>query len=175
MPFDPATIITSAVVGGFSGLVFATWKTGLEETAKRRMAARDQVRDASSELLAKVIKYEAGLTESREEVSDAWFGEYMWASKVLLAAMRLGPIRQHLVRRRLRVIVGKLCYDLAYARPAKFDDSFEDDVSLELLEKIMSEASPKSLGLAKPGLKAGRGSKETKKLRRHLTRLSKSR
>lgn len=60
MPSDPATIITSAVVGGLAGLVFATWKTGLEETAKRRMAARDQVHDATSELLSKVIRHETG-------------------------------------------------------------------------------------------------------------------
>lgn len=177
MPFDPATIITSAVAGGISGIVFASLKTGQEEKAKRRAAARDQVHDAVSDVLMKVLAYQAGFMERETWANGGWKPGHEWASSVALAARRLGPIRQRLVKRRIRILLGRLSCENAYAQPSTTGyDQIRADAIATIRAAHSDKYSPGDLrGLLAHAIRADPNSETTKKLRRHLTRLSKSR
>ncbi|KJK42863.1 hypothetical protein UK23_35330 [Lentzea aerocolonigenes] len=176
MPFDPATIITSAVVGGFAGLVFATWKTGREETAKRRMLAQDRVQEAVGEMLADVIAYQAGLGGGRDHETGYFILNYQWASAVVIAARGLGPVRQHLVNIRLRYLVGELAYSVASAKPATSgQETMGTAIAAMFQANREGTFTPRQLtGLLDIALKDEPKSKSVKKLRRQLRRLSKS-
>ncbi|MCP2248750.1 hypothetical protein [Lentzea aerocolonigenes] len=176
MPFDPATIITSAVAGGISGIVFASLKTGQEEKAKRRAAAKDQVHDAVSDVLLGVIAYQAGFMEKETWEKGGWTPGYEWAFSVALAARRLGPIRQRLVKRRVRILLGRFSCDIAYARPSTTGDKHtRADAAAVIRAAQPDKYSPSDLrGLLTRAVRADRNSEAIRDVRRHLTRLAKS-
>ncbi|XVS66077.1 hypothetical protein ACQPYE_08490 [Actinosynnema sp. CA-299493] len=178
MAFDLASLLGSAIVGGLSGVAFASWKVGQEEAARHRVQARRQVRAAVGEQLTAVIGYRSGFGDGRISQNSKWVEDYTWASKVLLAADGLGPLRRRLIRKRLERLVGPIAAELAEVRPAQTTDTDVDAVIGAMLEvhrsgKYHPKGPPK--GLLNVALRQDRDSKDVTKLVRELKLLAKAR
>ncbi|KJK44378.1 hypothetical protein UK23_29590 [Lentzea aerocolonigenes] len=177
MPFDLASIAASAIVGGFSGVLFASWKIRKEESAKRRALARDRVQDAAGSVLTEAVAYQAGYGRRRVPAPSLWMpADYKWASMVIEASRGLGWLRKWLLQHRLRHLLGPLGYDLVTAKPAMEGDDLMAGVLAAVFKADPTE-DPNGVptGFLAVAMQEPRDSKEVTKLVRILKRVSRTR
>lgn len=176
MPFEPNTIIASAAAGGIAGLILASWRVDREEKAKRRVLAQDRVEEASGEMLAEAVAYQAGLGPGRPDAS-LWMSDYIWTSKVLVAARGLGRVRRWMLDRRLKMLVGPVAFNLALAKPASENgDNVMGNALTAMIKAHRADeyADGVPMGFLDVALRQPQGSKEVSKVIRLLRRVSRT-
>lgn len=172
MAFDLASVVGSAIVSAAVSLSVASWKTGREERAKRRLVAKDRVREEVGEMLASVVKYQAGVGEGRDEGVSEDDADYEWASKVLAACKGLSWLRRRAVRKRLRRLAGPTAFDLAVVKPADGTDGGGLPLFWAGTQSGKYPSGRAPLGYLDEALSKPSASKEVKRLRRELSRLA---
>lgn len=119
MSFDVENAIWSAVISTVVSLGVVTWRTDREENAKRRHAARVELRRVVDQMLDQVRRQDLELVDPRSRDSLAWPTDWAWGSEVIRAAKPLSTRRRHRVRRRLEGLLGPILTLIAELHPAE--------------------------------------------------------
>lgn len=174
--FDLGTLIVTAVVSAAVSVLVTSWKVGQEEKAKRRVAAREKVREIVGGILLRAVQYRAGFAAGRDPETTGWVQDYIWGSKIMKASSGLGPVRRFLLKRRLRRLVGPVAWDVIIVKPAKdvADGQSSALVHMARATRDGRYGDDQPLGMLDVAFRAARDSDEVQKLIKQLKRLARA-
>ena len=171
------TAAISAIVGAVVSLLAVSQVTVRQRRAERRDQARVELHEAVQPLRADVRKYQARIKSGMKRDQNAVIqGEdYAYATQWLTIAARLHPVRQWLVRRRTRRLVGKLIWQVADISPMR------DEGLGSIAPLLFAQVTPEQFGLQEgdspfgllhEALTTDPGSPQLRRLERSLARLA---
>lgn len=177
-------LIVTAVLAGLVAAVTASWKIGSEERAKRRAAAREDLRARVASNLRFLLAYQDDLTAGRDAEQSYWTDDYRWGALVLDAVDRLGRLRRAAARRRLRKLLPHKAFRMASVTSESEIDNSVGSRKLSSLESeawrnewtdaVFDPAEHDTRGLLDAALKGPRDSAEVERAVQLLRRLAQS-
>lgn len=169
---DYSTVITSALLSVVLSVFVAARIAMRQEQGKARQQAQDALREAVRQRWREARRVELRMTPPARLPGRYDSGDLVFTSRILQIAEALPWWRRALVRRRLRILVGRMWVDQLEVQPA--DDSSLGSIMAPILSAQFREQERPQYedrdraGLYWTALNEGQGVRAARSLRRHL-------